>query len=264
MKILPTLLVLFEASAIALQATEPAGTLKQEPLPPGPLLQRIPDFSSWRVNFSYVQDQAKPADGNNPPPTRRDDTFFLPAAPRTLTITRTNPRWLAIMKDVQGNLLEQCFDGEREFVSGSMEQGGVPQGAFIVIPDFATGVVEKHIDFSRMDFPDMDWISKETYKGTQTNNERTYLVFNKGEITAWVDLASRFPVQWKKGGETRTFEQLPPPSRMVDLPPQSAALAEAIKKDLERLKRPGPPKMIPPRAGSGQSSAAMPTSQPAQ
>lgn len=244
-------------TVISALAADPAIT--QEPLPPGFLLRRIPDFSSWRISFTYTQDKAKPAEEKQPDYPPNAETYGLPFAPRSITITRTKPRWLVVIQDVKGNTMEQCSDGLSEFVSGST----LPEALLVPRTPMVSGP-ENLTDYGRVDFPNLEWISKETYMGTQTNNERTYLVFTKGDMTAWIDSASRLPVLWKQGGETRTFEQLPSPSKMVDLPPQAAALAEAIKKDLERLKRPGPPKMLPPMGGSGKSSTAMPTSQPAQ
>lgn len=229
--------------AAVLQAAEP--NLRQEPLPPGPLLQRIPDFSSWRVNFFYAQDKIKSADGKSPDYPARDDTFFLPALPRTLVITRTKPRWLVVIKDVKGNSLEQSCDGERQYVSGALGQGNDPVGAFMINKDPFSGDWGKFMDFSLCDFPDLEWVSKQTYKGIQSDNGRDFLVFESNGMSAWIDLTTRYPVLWKKEGERRTFQQLAPPTKMVDLPAQAAALAEAIKKDLARLKRPGPPKMLP-------------------
>jgi hypothetical protein len=229
-------------SAPAMLAPSPS-----EQLPSGPLLQRIPNNSSWRVNFSYDQDKQPAVDGKAPRAPARDDTFFLSGAPRTIVITRTNPRWLAVTTDVDGNKLEQWSDGSTQLVSGSGDNGTSPRGAFVLTKTTPTGQATDHMDFSTMDFPDMEWISKETFKGIQKNSERAFLVFENEGMTVWIDLESRFPILWKKEGETRSFEQLPAPTKMVELPAQAADLAKSIQKDMSRLKRPGKPVILPPR-----------------
>jgi len=86
----------------------------------------------------------------------------------------------------------------------------------------------------------MGWISAGTYTGIQKAVGRDCIVFQKDDMTAWVDEDTRYPVKWQRGGEIRTFAQLPPPAAPLVLPPEVTKLSEAIKREKEILMRPIP------------------------
>ena len=161
---------------------------------------------------------------------------MLPAATRSVTVTRTKPLWLAVTVDVKGNTMNQGGDGTLQILNVSGSPAPIPAPTDLVD--------SKLVDFSRVDFPDMAWISPKTYVGVQKIGELPCLVFKNadpaGEMTAWVDLESRFPVLWRQGNQTRAFRLLSAPPQPLDFPPQLDKLFKAMKKDREILRRPIP------------------------
>ena len=202
-------------------------------LPIGLLLRRISDFSSWQINFNYAKDKEKASPEHPAEYGFGLDADFLPAPLRRITLTRTRPRYLAVSVDVKGNVLEQSSDGVQEFLhnprSGQMMS---------LIRDDTTPL--RICDFAKVDFPDMEWVSKETFTGIQSIGEIECLVFQKEGKTAWIDAQTRFPVLWRKEGETRTFQQLPPPTGMVQLSRKAQELSEEYQRALHRLLKPRP------------------------
>lgn len=207
-----------------------AQTQGPPPLPPGPLLQKMADYSAMQITYSRPDDQAKlAASAKAPPPA---PTFFPTVPIRKLTLTRTKPIWHAVRVDIYGNSVGKWYDGAEYFY----EVAGISQPLYCdtKVDGFRSAAVP---DFSRCDFPDMDWVSPQTYVGVEAMGAGKCLVFKKGDMTAWIDLESRFPVQWKQGVETRTFQQLAPPTEPLVLPLKIAALAAALKYDHDKWKR---------------------------
>jgi len=200
------------------------------PLPDGPLLNAGGDFSAWQITYSYASDKPS-ATGKPPPaptPTPPGNISFLP--PRTVTLVRTKPLWHAVAIDIAGGKMDQWCDGSVRFF---VENGIPPE-----LPPVGGPFDKKFPNFSAMGFPDLDWISPSTYLGTQTLDTNKCMVFSKGDMKAWIDLKTRFPVRWQQGGETRAFRQLPPPDGMLTLPPDISKISDALKKDAALLHRP--------------------------
>jgi len=199
--------------------------------PSGPLLNRMGDFSAMEITYSYAQDQAKASAGApSAPPLPAPLPSYVPVTPpRVVTLTRTKPIWHVVRVDTLGNKIEQWSNGTDVFCVAS----GLPE-PMLDTHDVYSGFP----DYTVIDFPDMGWVSLQTYQGVQPKGGRPCLVFAKDDMTAWVDAESRLPVQWQKGGETRTFRQLPPPTERLELPSKIAALAAIRAHDFKRLLRP--------------------------
>lgn len=207
----------------SLMAADPA--VEQAPLPGGPLLNAGDDFSAWQITYSYASDKPSATGKPSPPP--------IPAPLRTLTLTRTKPFWHAEAIDISGGKMDQWCNGAlRLVVVGDRPPGLPPSGA-----NFAA----KFPNFSAISFPDMDWISPSTYVGMQLLGLNKCMVFSKGDMKAWIDLETRFPVSWQLGStETRTFRQLPPPDGMLTLPPDVSKVFASLNHDLDLMRRPVP------------------------
>lgn len=205
---------------------DPAGTA-----PSGPLLNRLGDFSAMQITYSYPRDQAKAGAGaaSAPPALAPPPSYVATVQPRQMTLTRTKSSWHAVREDILGNKIEEWCNGTDIFCVAT----GLPDPK-IDTNDPSSGFP----NYMAIDFPDMEWVSPETYHGVQTIEGRKCLVFTKDDMTAWVDAQSRLPVQWQKAGETRTFKQLSPPTEMLVLPPEIAALAAIRDHDLKMLRRP--------------------------
>lgn len=204
------------------------GNAEKPPLPPGPLLKRIADLSTWKVSYVYPQDQSKsdikPYDSL---PWSKD--LSLPAPTRSITILVAKPKWLATTVDVKGNQLVQCSDGVADYcyVSTTKAVGTLPY-------DQSGNPPANLINFQRADFPDLDWISPATYVTLKKTESGGYMIFQKDDMTAWIDLETRWPIQWQKGKEIRKFRQLPPSPAIV-FPPEIEELAKLVRKDMERF-----------------------------
>jgi len=208
-------------------------SVSQSPaLPPGPLLSNGGDLSAWQISYSYASDNNKDAaSAATPPPANA--VLILPV--RSITITRVKPKYHVVMIQKSGTKLEQWYDGETRF----MEQPGVanPQ-----IMDNVVTAVSPFPDFTSTDFPDMGWIDSSHYTGVADMGGRKCLVFNNGDMTAWIDPQTRFPVQWQRGTETRTFRQLPTPIEL-EFPPSIAKVSDGLKREINswnRFARPQP------------------------
>ncbi len=181
-----------------------------------------------QITYSYPDDQTKPAASAKSPPPPGPALF--PNTPiRQLTLTRAKTLWHALRVDIYGNSMGKWYDGREYFYEAAGISG--PQANDAATDQFNLKVLP---DFTRVDFPDMAWVSPQTYSGVETVETRRCMVFKKDDMTAWIDLESRFPVQWKRGGETRIFQQLPPPEGPLVLPPKIAAIAESLKRDRDK------------------------------
>lgn len=234
------------AGNILAWSADPARVTNLPPLPPGPLLKRTEAFSIWQITYTYAADkEAKahaspsPGEAKSPgaiPQYPESKITQLPAVPRTITITRTKPLWLAETIDVKGHKLVDCSDGQQEYMKlPAMTSATLFQTGFTGERDL--------INFGSVDFPDLEWVSAKTFAGIKQLGSASYLIFTQDDMTAWIDLESRLPVQWQKGSESRTFLQLPPPSGMLVFPPEILKLMALTKTDRDTLKR------RPPRGG---------------
>jgi len=190
---------IFLASCLGAVAVSTAVAQKPQPSS-GPLIRQPGKFCSWRIDFSHPEDKQKPA-GRSPQFLPRGNNAMLPLPPRTITFIRTAPLWRAVTVNVSGHMLLQCSDGVNEFIQTSnMQYPGVAPR------DVITGKrMDGMVDFSSGRFPDMDWISASTFIGMQAVHTYQCLVFTNGDMTAWVDNDSRFPVLWQRAGEVRKF-----------------------------------------------------------
>jgi hypothetical protein len=199
------------------------------PLPSGPLLQKMADYSAVQITYSYPEAPAKPAPGGwGPPGPDRSPTSPI----RQLTLTRTKPIWHALRIDIYGNTMGEWYTGRHDFY----EAVGFPE-PLLHDPSPSQINAQGLPDFRRVDFPDMDWVSSQTYAGVESVGGRQCLIFKKNNMTAWIDLESRLPVQWQQGGEIRTFQQLPPPTEPLVLPPKIAKIAAALNYDHDKWEK---------------------------
>lgn len=206
-----------------------ADPIQPAPLPNGPLLKRTGKNSAWLITFHYEQD--KRTNGNAADYGPGPEPEILPSPPRRITVTRTHPRWLAVTECVKGEKLEQCFDGRHEYLS-------TPKNSRVDIVVDDPNAPKTLTDYSAVDFPDLEWVSAETFKGIQNVADTSCMVFVYGPMTAWIDLHSRWPVLWKRNGELRSFRKLPPPEAMVPLPPQIQQVSEVMERGFQKLRHP--------------------------
>lgn len=221
--LLTILLVLLGFGAAA--AGQTAVTYDPTPLPNGPLVRRAPDFSKWQIDFYYTRASDKGGKASAPAPNLKDPAVLANMTqPKQLTVTRTKPLWHAVLLLANGSRRESWFDGAYRYEVHPENHSVVP------IAQFNPGYNPAFLDYSSSDFPDIDWVSPQTYLGTQSGT--IYWVFKQGDddTMAWIDLTTRLPARWQNANEIRVFKFLPPPTEPLQLPPDVAALSAGLKR----------------------------------
>ena len=203
--------------------------LEKTPLPSGPLVSRMPTFSMWRVLYSYASDKAAPkvgGGGKPPAPDRQSDVMVLP--PRAVTITRTMPIYHIARVDTDNRVEELWFDGSNPYVISP----GLPGPSLPGRNASGGSAIPSELDFSHTDFPDVEWVSPQTYLGTLKGESTSYLLFRKGDTgpTVWIDADTRRPARWQNSSETRTFEYLNAPAEKLTLPPAVLEASKTIRR----------------------------------
>lgn len=220
------------AAGIGVMPAQTNAPLEKPPLPSGRLLNKPADFSCWQMDYVYDSDQKKPAVSNALPSGVRPGVISN-APPRQVVLTLTKPLWHAAVLTLDKQRIDEWSDG----VVPYFRADGIP-GAMQVPVNTGGGAILPN--YGAIGFPDMGWVSAASYAGVQAIKGHMCLVFEKDDMTAWINLETRDPVQWRRGGETRTFTQLAKPAGMLELPPDVANLSEANKRRLKILMTPSP------------------------
>lgn len=213
---------------------DPAPAYDPAPLPPGPILARVPAYAEWRINYTY----APPPDsgqGNSSSSSNANGQAYRPSPslPQTFTMTQTKPIWHAVMINGAGEKKESWYDGMMRY-----EQASGSSGFFPVLSNPGNNT---SIYFSDgKDFPDVGWVSSGNYLGLQKGT--SYWVFRQSPEgpMLWVDSITHYPVRWMAGRETRTYQFPPAPTEPLTLPPGIAAYSKAFKR-LDAQARSTPP-----------------------
>jgi len=240
--------------------------LVMAPLPPGPIPAKPPDMAAWQILFSY---------GNGPAGAGNAGAAGKPAPgteglPKTVSITQTKPLWHTTIVTMDGKRIEcwgtggdVCYiirgAGEKPTVlrKNPVEWAPAPTGQFDangkqvmkmkpIGGDFEAGLAGKYLfNPAHGGYPDMEWVSPQTYAGLQQGA----LVFREqgsGGAEARIGAETRFPVSWQKGNEVRTFQMLPAPQEALVLPPDVAAVAAEFARVEAIINYAPPPRIIPP------------------
>lgn len=215
-------------------AADPETTYEQTPLPPGPIIKQAPAYSQWQISFSYAS--RTPDQGSASSASAASDPANAPGShlPRLLTVTRTKPQWHTMLVDVSGVKKEAWFDGSMLFAVGQKDSSVVP------INMSSPRGRDELMDYSPgHDFPDVDWVSRNNYLGTQDGKTWVFKYGPEGP-TVWVDSTTHYPFRWQKGLETRTIQFLDPPTEQLKLPANVADVAADLRR-LNELSRVAPP-----------------------
>ncbi len=180
------------------------------PLPPGPLVQlRAPESSRWIIAYNPQKGgvgEGEDSSGAAPKGTKRVVYTKQKEVMLEQTAISGKPvkdRWMV------GQWQYSMHPVKRKYVPYSL--GSFPPGQ--VDPFFYT-------DLSQTDFPGFEWIKKEDYAGIHKVLGRECIMYRRSgegeQMTAYVDLRTRFPVVLRKGSETRVYEFHRPPA--INLP----------------------------------------------
>ena len=234
---------------------------KIPPLPPGPLLKRAPDYSTWTVTFEgHPLEDKEPsktgATGESDPKDKRPVT-------KVSTVTKTG-----------STILEQNVeaDGQRHqvwHVSGIriVSVPGIPNPT--VSPDYGGSDIVS-INFASTDFAGLDWISPSTYAGIVKYQGSDCIVF-KGTVSpltaldqirereaieqsrafgqsvpdalkvraaAYIDVQTRLPLMVIFGEEKRIYQYGAAPTAPLALPQELTNLVSEYAQQIKRLSAP--------------------------
>lgn len=201
-------------------------------LPEGPLLRPAPEFSQWSIDYSYPQDRQDKAGALAP---------IDPKLPRKVLLTKTKDILREEVQTVSGVKTDAWQQNGNYFVKfpGNTFWSAYEKPTQLQI-ESGTAVT---VTVPSSGFRGLDWINQETYAGTVTSGESTYLIFLPAEsrnadlsdqkvlqelpTIAYVDAKTRLPVRVKKHEAVSVYKFMPPPGAMLTIPPDLAAEIKA-------------------------------------
>jgi len=182
------------------------------PMPSGPLLRlRAPDLARWIVTFN-------PGGGGKAGFSRK------------VAVTKTGQIRHEQTLEANGQRREKWCVGDLDY----SKPAGSKRYLAYTGRSFTGGVIDERLytDYSKTDFPGMEWVSAKNYATVRPVMNRDCIVFERkaagGEAaaTACVDLQTRLPVVLREGNETRVYEFQAAPQAALSLPAE-------IRADLE-------------------------------
>ena len=162
--------------AAPLLGQQPVPAPSKAPLPPGPLLKRTPDYSTWTITSQGTP--AAPAT-NGTAGGGQGQQKGAPVA--QLTVVKTGSTILEYYIDANGQRHEIWhIAGLRIVVQlGAASPLIIPEGAAktaLVCPDYGGGDIYS-LNFAASDFAGLDWLSASTYSGMAEYQGNDCIVF---------------------------------------------------------------------------------------
>lgn len=208
-------------------------------IPKGPLLRRAPELAAWTITISHAQAQSGNADGS---PAKT-----MPVEIQALFVTKSGKIYREERHYTDGSRIEL-------WRIGAMQISEKPDTGEVVIFEPSESMLglldpEAYTEYSKTDFPGLDWISKRNYVGIQKVGTVDCLTFSaskeidRGEgakgppvrstIVAWIDRETRLPVCIQSGGRKVVFTFVKPPQTTLALPPKLQSFLDRRAKALE-------------------------------
>jgi hypothetical protein len=204
-------------------AAAPAQPPSAVPPPKPPVLSRAPEFAAWTVTYKYRPSEV-PADTPAPEPERL----------QTLAVQKTRKTYCEKQRLTSGKTSEKwVFDSNIQLMmplgDTSIVALNPPSGEDYPSPDYS--------DYSACDFPGLEWVSLENYRGVETFQGAQVYKFEADGKTVLLAVATQLPVAASDKLVTRLYAFGPPPT--VELVPSKRfqiALA-THKKGLQLLRK---------------------------
>jgi len=203
----------------------------KEPLPPGPLIvTHMPAFAQWSIDFTYPP-AAKPG--------QKDQAVGFPGQIRPIHILVTKTGNITH----EERIFEHDLKGEM-WSNGDIAAERLPNSSALNA-GFGNGQAGNA-------FPDFDWITKENYIGTKSHNQVKCMVFKQpqydfeggflGIATAYVDIKTRYPVEYQRNEASRIYIILAAPPAQLVMPNDVLAAGKGMKDRLQKAT----PHLAPP------------------
>lgn len=209
------------------------------PLPPGPLINRAPDFSKWIVTYSGFQEKQEGMLKSQTVSNSGNDEKTPALIQRTVVVKTGTNR----------HITEIAVDGRQTevWVKGGLEAFMRPEWKNPVLSDGSNPYDALRMDFSHTDFPGFEWINASYYKGISIMEGRKCILFKAFisrldgvtalkalgdaasqsdepadesgiKTSAYIDLETRLPIALQKGGELALYQFQAPPIAEIALP----------------------------------------------
>ena len=231
------------------------------PLPSGPLLKRMPEYSTWRVTCEGLpvagdapRAKESTADGQG----KAKDALVIQSS-----VVKTGSTIFEEEVDAHGQHMQVWH------VSGlriTMDPGARTP---TVCPDYGGGDIYS-VNFTAADFAGLDWVSAETYSGVTKYQGRDCMIFKSNvspleglaqkleaaaieqaralghhvanavrvPVVAYIDLDTRLPIYAEFGKQKRNYQYGTPLTAPIVLPTQVADPAKDYEQRLHKLSAP--------------------------
>ena len=204
-----------------------------QPAPKSPVLARAPSFADWTVTFNYKGDEKKPGGVAGQPSLNAG-----PAIPadslQSLTVSKTKKTYR------EETIFKSGMKGEK-WIYDNIELMQVPGTDSIVPIDPPTQEAPSpdYSDYSKSDFPELNWLTLDHYKGIQTYQGKPAYLFestNPGEkCVALLAVETQLPLSFTEGKVVRTYVFNPPPTAPLIPPENFLKVLKKHKRGLEKL-----------------------------
>ena len=213
-------------------------------LPSGPLLKRAPEFASWTLTI-------EPADANTQAASANDGKSATGSEPASKSVIAKTQNIYAMDTLVSNGRVWKKWS--KNNVTATIS----PDTEIIVLGNNTGGALFPSEDFSKSDFPEVQWVSSENFVRIVSVKGKRAMLFSKTVVvpqplfassnvprnlpgapsreeiantsvtplppvteilTACIDLESSLPISMRKGNAVYTYEFNPPPQAMLSLP----------------------------------------------
>src|SRR3984957_3656786 len=136
---------------------------EQLSLPPDFAIAKTPAFSKWEVTFSFGEEKTTATGDSAPPSVNVANGKNAPIHPKQLTVTHTNPLWHAALLMTDGNTMECWGDGQMAYLVLPTTPKPMALGKNGFRRYDLGGFTKFICDYNQIDYPDVEWISPQTY-----------------------------------------------------------------------------------------------------
>jgi len=224
----------------AQQSPQPSSPLP--PLPPGPLIQlRAADQSQWTVKITQNSPGTKASSETSTP----DDTATKAKSyfGSQLTISKSEKIIRRQTVDEKGQPWDTwCFPDVQITIR--------PDGQHVIVqtgPADSKVINPFFVNYSHSDFPGFQWISLKSYAGIQSfqgspcivfkDHAAIYLGGDATDVTAYIDLKTRYPVSLVGETQTTSYQFQPALSEPLSIPPIVQQVQDSRQKATADLQR---------------------------
>jgi len=105
-----------------------------------------------------------------------------------------------------------------------------PQRIGVSSPNMRTGEEPREEASDAAIFSEFSWVNKEAFRGREVRNGAGVLVYQAGDVSAWVDEATRLPLVFRTASMQVNYQYKERPTEDLKLPERFLKRLEAIKR----------------------------------